>query len=43
MMADALRIDYKSKDEDKKELGMPNTIDLGRPGAMNMLKRLAGA
>lgn len=43
MMADALRTDYKSKDEDKKASGVPDTIDLNKPEAMNMLKRLAGA
>lgn len=43
MMADALRTDYKSKDDKKDTSGMPDTIDLGGSGAMDMLKRLAGA
>ena len=43
MMSDALRTDYKSKDDEQDNSGMPRTIDLNDPGAMNMLKRLAGA
>lgn len=42
MMADAIRTDYKAGKTENKDNGIPDTLDMSKPGAMEWLKRLAG-
>ncbi len=42
MMADAIRTDYKAGKTENKDNGIPDTLDMSKPGSMEWLKRLAG-
>ena len=41
MMADAVRTDYKAGKTENKDTGIPDTLDISKPEALEWLKRLA--